>query len=49
MDYLKFTKFLKNDFENSNKKFKSIAFYRSDLILIFIWFFVLEKHYTKSP
>ena len=49
MDYLKFTKFLKNDFENSNNRFKSISFYRSDLILIFIWFFVLEKHYSKSP
>tara|TARA_B100000902_G_scaffold374886_1_gene404290 strand:- start:748 stop:1098 length:351 start_codon:yes stop_codon:yes gene_type:complete len=49
MDYLKFTQFLKNDFEYSNNKFKSIAFYRSDLILIFIWFFILEKYYTKSP
>ena len=49
MNYLKFTKFLKNDFETSNNKYKSIGFYRSDLILIFIWFFVLEKHYSKSP
>tara|TARA_Y100000389_G_C17223358_1_gene394419 strand:+ start:6 stop:356 length:351 start_codon:yes stop_codon:yes gene_type:complete len=49
MNYLKFTKFLKTDFKTSNNKFKSIGFYRSDLILIFIWFFVLEKYYTKSP
>ena len=49
MNYLKFTKFLKIDFETSNNKYKSIGFYRSDLILIFIWFFVLEKYYSKSP
>ena len=48
MDYLKFLKFLKNNFELSNKKFKSVSFFRSDLVLIFIWFFVLEKYYSKK-
>ena len=48
MNYLKFTKFLKEDYEKSNSKFPSIKFFRSDLILIFIWFWILEKHYKKK-
>jgi len=48
MNYLKFTKFLKEDYEKSNSKFSSIKFFRSDLILIFIWFWILEKHYSKK-
>ena len=45
MDYLKFLSFLKNDFVISNSKYQSVSFFRSDLILIIIWFYVLEKHY----
>ena len=48
MNYLKFTKFLKEDYDKSNSQFPSIKFFRSDLILIFIWFWVLEKHYSKK-
>ena len=48
MNYLKFTKFLKEDYEKSNLRFPSIKFFSSDLILIFIWFWILEKYYSKK-
>tara|TARA_Y100000996_G_C22537347_1_gene648770 strand:- start:203 stop:553 length:351 start_codon:yes stop_codon:yes gene_type:complete len=48
MDYIKFIKFLRYDFERSNKKYPTIKFFRSDLILIFIWFWSLEKMYAKK-
>ena len=48
MNYLKFCRFLKEDFEISNSKFPSIRFFRSELILIFIWFWVLERFYEKK-
>jgi len=47
MDYLKFTKFLKHDFEESNQKYNSIKFFRSELVLIFIWFWILENYYKS--
>ena len=40
--------FIKNDFENSNSKYPSIKFFRSNIILIFIWFWTLEKMYNKE-
>ena len=48
MDYKKFIMFLKNDFENSNEKYESIKFFRSNIVLIFIWFWTLEKMYKKK-
>jgi len=48
MDYKKFISFIKNDFENSNSKFQTIKFFRSNIILIFIWFWTLEKMYNKK-
>ena len=48
MDYKKFITFIKNDFENSNSKYPSIKFFRSNIILIFIWFWTLEKMYNKE-
>jgi len=48
MDYKKFITFIKNDFENSNSKYPSIKFFRSHIILIFIWFWTLEKMYNKE-
>ncbi len=48
MDYKKFIIFIKNDFENSNSKYPSIKFFRSNIILIFIWFWTLEKMYNKK-
>ena len=48
MDYLRFTSFLRKDFEVSNKKFASIKFFRSELILIFIWFWILENYYKSD-
>ena len=48
MDYKKFITFIKNDFENSNSKYPSIKFFRSHIILIFIWFWTLEKMYNKK-
>ena len=48
MDYKKFISFIKNDFEKSNDKYQSIKFFRSNIILIFIWFWTLEKMYNKK-
>ena len=48
MDYLKFSMFMKEDFEVSNKKYNSIKFFRSELVLVFIWFWVLENYYKSK-
>ena len=48
MDYKKFITFIKNDYEISNSKYPSIKFFRSNIILIFIWFWTLEKMYNKK-
>ena len=48
MDYKKFITFIKSEFENSNLKYPSIKFIRSNIILIFIWFWTLEKMYNKK-
>ena len=48
MDYKKFITFLRNDFESSNSKYQTIKFFRSNIILIFIWFWILEKMYSKK-
>jgi len=48
MDYKKFITFIKNDFEVSNSKFQTIGFFRSNIILIFIWFWTLERMYNKA-
>jgi hypothetical protein len=48
MDYLKFSIFMKEDFEISNKKYNTIKFFRSELVLVFIWFWVLENHYKSK-
>ena len=48
MDYKKFITFIKNDYEISNSKYSSIKFFRSNIILIFIWFWTLEKMYNKK-
>ena len=48
MNYLKFTRFLKHDFEKSNRKYDSIKFFRSELVLIYIWFWILENYYKSK-
>jgi len=48
MDYKGFVRFLKNDFETSNNKYPTIKFFRSNIILIFIWFWILDKMYNKK-
>ena len=48
MDFKKFTLFLKDDFKKSNTKYPTIKFFRSELILIMIWFWILEKYYKNE-
>ena len=48
MNYKNFVTFLKSDFEKSNSKYPSVKFFRSNIILIFIWFWTLEKMYDKK-
>lgn len=40
--------FMKEDFEASNRKYNSIKFFRSELVLVFIWFWVLENYYKSK-
>ena len=48
MDYKKFITFLRSDFDSSNNKYPTIKFFRSHMILIFIWFWILDKMYNKK-
>jgi hypothetical protein len=48
MNYIRFIKFLRSDFEISNNKYTSIKFFRSQLVLIFVWLWVLERYYAKE-
>jgi hypothetical protein len=48
MNYKKFIKFLKEDFKKTNKNFTTIKFFRSEIVLILIWYWILEKYYKNE-
>ena len=48
MNYLKLIKNLKQDLEKSLNKFETVKFFRKDVVSYWIWFLVLEKHYSKN-
>ena len=48
MDYLKFLQSLKKDLIKSNSDFKSVKFFRKDIVSVWIWFVVLEQYYNNN-
>jgi hypothetical protein len=48
MDYLKFLRTLKKDLNQSNSDFKTVKFFRKDIVSVWIWFCVLEQYYNNN-
>ena len=48
MNYLKFLQILKKDLNQSNSDFKTVKFFRKDIVSVWIWFCVLEKYYNNN-
>ena len=48
MDYLKLLQTLKNDLNISDSKFKTIKFFRKDIVSFWVWFCVLEQYYINN-
>ena len=48
MDYLKLLQSLKKDLNQSNSDFKSVKFFRRDIVSVWIWFCVLERYYNNN-
>ena len=49
MNYLTFLQALKYDLSFSNNKFKSVKYFRRDIVSVFVWFLVLENKYANTP
>ena len=48
MNYLEFLQTLKKDLNQSNSDFKTVKFFRKDIVSVWIWFCVLEQHYNDN-
>ena len=48
MNYLKFLQTLRKDLNQSNSDFKTVKFFRKDIVSVWIWFSVLEQYYNKN-
>ena len=48
MDHLKLIQSLKKDLNQSNFEFKTIKFFRKDIVSVWIWFSVLEQYYDNN-
>jgi hypothetical protein len=48
MDYLKFLQTFKKDLNQSNSDFKTVKFFRKDIVSVWIWFCVLEQYYNNN-
>ena len=48
MNYLKFLQSLKKDLNQSNSDFKTVKFFRKDIVSVWIWFCVLEQYYNNN-
>ena len=48
MNYLKFLQTLKKDLNQSNSDFKTVKFFRKDIVSFWIWFCVLERYYNNN-
>ena len=48
MNYLKLLQILKKDLNQSNSKFRTVKFFRKDIVSVWIWFCVLERYYNNN-
>ena len=48
MDYLKLVQNLKKDLNEANSDFKSVKFFRKNIISVWVWFSVLEQYYDNN-
>ena len=48
MDYLKLVQILKEDLNKANYDFKSVKFFRKDIVSVWVWFSVLEQYYDNN-
>ena len=48
MNYLEFLQTLKKDLNQSNSDFKTVKFFRKDIVSVWIWFCVLEQYYNNN-
>ena len=48
MNYLKFLQILKKDLNQSNSDFKTVKFFRKDIVSVWIWFCILEQYYNNN-
>ena len=48
MNYLKFLKTLKKDLNLSNSKFKTVKFFRKNIVSAWVWYSVLEQYYRNN-
>ena len=48
MNYLKFLQNLKKDLNKSNSDFKTVKFFRKDIVSVWLWFSVLEQYYNNN-
>jgi len=48
VNYLKFLQTLKKDLNQSNSDFKTVKFFRKDIVSVWIWFCVLEQYYNND-
>ena len=48
MNYLKLLQNLKKDLNDANSDFKSVKFFRKDIVSLWVWFCVLEQYYNND-
>jgi hypothetical protein len=48
MNYLKLLQNLKKDLNQSNSEFKTVKFFRKDIVSVWVWFCVLEQNYNNN-
>jgi hypothetical protein len=48
MYYLKLIKIFKQDLNQSNSNFKTVKFFRKDIVSFWVWFCVLERYYDYN-
>ena len=48
MNYLKFLQTLKKSLNISDSEFKTVKFFRKDIVSFWIWFCVLEQYYNNN-
>jgi len=48
MNYSKLLQSLKKDLNPSNSDFKTVKFFRKDIVSVLIWFCVLEQYYNNN-